>query len=370
MVEKAITRILELKSRHVVLPTVGTFVRRENGDMIFTDLLRADDGILVSETAAMYGLPREQARMEVAAYAASVADTLAREGRVEIEGLGTIRRGSDGAIHFMSRHTPEPETVTAPSATETAPATAPEQEPAPCCEQAPDMTVPEEATPCTQTDEETATPCTEDPTVAEAAPCEEEPAVEAEAEAACTEQPASEEFHSCAAQPAVEDTHHAAEHTADEAASPTAEHITATEHTAAEERPSEEDEPERPLRPHSDRSNNSRLRGALYGDRDDDNLGHTTPAATPYTAPRTDFRTAPTTPSEEPYKPQINIRHPQRPKKRLDAVMIIAILALAITLGILIYGYITKRDLNALHEQELVIDPSAQPVDVQPVEAE
>lgn len=367
MVEKAITRILELKSRHVVLPTVGTFVRRENGDMIFTDLLRADDGILVSETAAMYGLPREQARMEVAAYAASVADTLAREGRVEIEGLGTIRRGSDGAIHFMSRHTPEPETVTAPSATETAPATAPEQEPAQCCEQAPNMTVPEEAAPCTQTDEETAAPCTEDPAVAEAAPCEEETAVEAEA--ACTEQPASEETCSCAAQPAVEDAHHAAEHTADEAASPTSEHITA-EHTAAEERPSEEDEPERPLRPHSDRSNNSRLRGALYGDRDDDNLGHTTPAATPYTAPRTDFRTAPTTPSEEPYKPQINIRHPQRPKKRLDAVMIIAILALAITLGILIYGYITKRDLNALHEQELVIDPSAQPVDVQPVEAE
>lgn len=316
MVEKVIARILELKSRHLVLPTVGTFVRRENGDMIFTDLIRTDDGMLISETAAMYGLPHEQARMEVAAYAASVADSLTREGRVEIEGLGTIRRSSDGVIHFMSRHTPEQDIVTESAKTDTEPTpdAIQEHKPAPSCE------------------------------------------------------------HTTAATPAMDgDTTPSTAKTTEQQNTYTKETgvKTVTDHDKQPDTigHQDSDEQERPLRPHTPRYNNNSLRGALYGYRDDDNLGNTThdlPSVTPQPASRTTAITQ----SAEPYKPQINIRHPQKPKKRLDAVMIIAILALAITLGILIYGYITKRGLNVTHEQELVIDPSATPVDTQSTKAE
>ena len=316
MVEKVIARILELKSRHLVLPTVGTFVRRENGDMIFTDLIRTDDGMLISETAAMYGLPHEQARMEVAAYAASVADSLTREGRVEIEGLGTIRRSSDGVIHFMSRHTPEQDIATESAKTDTEPTpdAIQEHKPAPSCEYTAATNAVDGDTTSTSTAKTT------------------------------------EQQNTYTKETGVK---------------------TVTDHDKQPDTigHQDSDEQERPLRPHTPRYNNNSLRGALYGYRDDDNLGNTThdlPSVTPQSASRTTAITQPA----EPYKPQINIRHPQKPKKRLDAVMIIAILALAITLGILIYGYITKRGLNATHEQELVIDPSATPVDTQSTKAE
>lgn len=315
MVEKVIARILELKSRHLVLPTVGTFVRRENGDMIFTDLIRTDDGMLISETAAMYGLPHEQARMEVAAYAASVADSLTREGRVEIEGLGTIRRSSDGVIHFMSRHTPEQDIATESAKTDTEPTpdAIQEHKSAPSCEYTTAANaVNVDTTPCAAKTTEQQNTCTKETDVTTVTGRDKQPATIGHQDS---------------------------------------------------------DEQERPLRLHTPRYNNNSLRGALYGDRDDDNLGNTThdlPSVTPQSASRTTAITQPA----EPYKPQINIRHPQKPKKRLDAVMIIAILALAITLGILIYGYITKRGFNATHEQELVINPSATPVDTQSTKAE
>lgn len=64
----------------------------------------------------------------------------------------------------------------------------------------------------------------------------------------------------------------------------------------------------------------------------------------------------------EPYKPQINIRRPAKSKKRVDGVMVVAIIALVITLGIIVYGYLAERDINLIRgeEEELYIEMEQQ----------
>ena len=70
------------------------------------------------------------------------------------------------------------------------------------------------------------------------------------------------------------------------------------------------------------------------------------------------------------YTPQIHIRRPGKPKKRPDAVLVIAIIAFAIAIGVLVYGFLANRDINAVKEGILIeMDASGQAAE-QAAEAE
>lgn len=105
------------------------------------------------------------------------------------------------------------------------------------------------------------------------------------------------------------------------------------------------------------RTGQQRLRNVLF---DEEETSGEAQAATAtggsQAGPQTDRAEEPA-----PYRPEIHIRRPNRPRKRMDGVLVIAVIALVITLGVLVYGYFAKRDIAAMHEQELVLEMTADP---------
>ena len=75
MVGEAIRGILDGGARKVIIPGCGTFIRRESGELVFTELLRTDDGRLTAALAASQGIAPEAARKLVEAYAAAMNGT-------------------------------------------------------------------------------------------------------------------------------------------------------------------------------------------------------------------------------------------------------------------------------------------------------
>lgn len=115
MVGEAIRGILDGGARKVIIPGCGTFIRRESGELVFTELLRTDDGRLTAALAASQGIAPEAARKLVEAYAAAMNRKLAGTGRMTVEGVGTIVRTAAG------NYTVEPQNGTVSQQTESEP---------------------------------------------------------------------------------------------------------------------------------------------------------------------------------------------------------------------------------------------------------
>lgn len=290
MVEKAITGMLEEGARRVVVPGCGALIKRDSGALVFTDLLRTDDGMLAAALARREGIPGDRARILVEGYAAALNAALAETGRAVIPGTGVLVREASGSCTVM------PDGDDAHRVPQNAPAAV--IPPACTCGDTPP------AVPGTGQDEETP--------------------------------------------PSLPDENRAAS---------TSEAVMSSE-TAAETAATSPAERSDGLPPRS-RYAKSGLRSALYGDeRDDDDepsaLRNPQPrsaAIRSSAAPVSDIPATGTpngTEQEAEYTPHINIRHPNKPKKRMDVVLIIAAIALVITIGVLVYGFLANRDINAI----------------------
>lgn len=289
MVEKAITGMLEEGARRVVVPGCGALIKRDSGALVFTDLLQTDDGMLAAAVARREGIPSDRARMLVEGYAAALNAALAEAGRAVIPGTGVLVREASGSCTVM------PEGDDAHRVPQSAPAGVP---PACTCGE----TLP--AVPGTGQDEETPPPLSDE-----------------------------------------------------KRAASTSEAVMSSE-TAAETAATSPAARSNGIPPRS-RYAKSGLRSALYGDeRDDDDepsaLRNPQPrsaAIRSSAAPVSDIPATGTpngTEQEAEYTPHINIRHPNKPKKRMDVVLIIAAIALVITIGVLVYGFLANRDINAM----------------------
>ena len=290
MVEKAITGMLEEGARRVVVPGCGALIKRDSGALVFTDLLQTDDGMLAAALARREGIPGDRARILVEGYAAALNAALAETGRAALPGTGVLVREASGSCTVM------PDGDDAHRVPQNAPAAV--IPPACTCGDTPP------AVPGTGQDEETP--------------------------------------------PSLPDENRAAS---------TSEAVMSSE-TAAETAATSPAERSDGLPPRS-RYAKSGLRSALYGDeRDDDDepsaLRNPQPrsaAIRSSAAPVSDIPATGTpngTEQEAEYTPHINIRHPNKPKKRMDVVLIIAAIALVITIGVLVYGFLANRDINAI----------------------
>ncbi len=294
MVEKAITGMLEEGARRVVVPGCGALIKRDSGALVFTDLLRTDDGMLAATVARREGIPGDRARILVEGYAAALNAALAETGRAVIPGTGVLVREASGSCTVM------PDGDDAHRVPQNAPAGVP---PACTCGD----TLP--AVPGTGQDEETPPPLPDEKRAASTS------------EAVMYSETAAE---TVATSPAARSNG---------------------------------------IPPRS-RYAKSGLRSALYGDeRDDDdepsaaessalrNPQSRSAAIRSSAAPVSDIPATETpnaTEQEAEYTPHINIRHPNKPKKRMDVVLIIAAIALVITIGVLVYGFLANRDINAM----------------------
>ena len=84
-----------LSNRKLVVPNLGAFMVKESGERIFSDLLRADDGVLTSLLQAK-GLSDMEAAVSI--------DRFVFETRHELESYGYCRLGDIGTLRI------EPET--------------------------------------------------------------------------------------------------------------------------------------------------------------------------------------------------------------------------------------------------------------------
>ena len=290
MIENAIKKLFERGERKVVIPGTGVILKRETSEMLFSDMLRHDDGRLAACIAELNGIPKEQAVALLAAYADGIASNLANNGSATIRGIGTIIRQADGTYQMVAEaEVPEVQAVAES-------VSVPEPEP-----QLPPVTAPQSM-------------CGPDPDL--------QHRPEAEPIPQATDSNTEQNF------------------------------IKPTEDT---------------------KINKAKLRAALYGDEPEDEeeaptLATTTvrtasttttsaesivtPAATFFGStstteqPASDCPTAQPSDNATPQRPEIHIRRPGRTKRKPDVVMIAAIVALLIGLGVLLYGYVTKNRLD------------------------
>lgn len=82
------------ESRRVVVPELGAFVAKESGEIIFSELLRADDGVLMSLLLSR-GLSEIEAVGTIDRYKFEVRHALQEFGYCQLDELGTLRLEAD-----------------------------------------------------------------------------------------------------------------------------------------------------------------------------------------------------------------------------------------------------------------------------------
>ena len=327
--ECIIDGMLRNGARRAIIPGVGAFIRKESGEVIFSDLLRCDDGAMAAYLVEHEGITPAMAQERTRAYAGRVQAELTRSGRVEFPGWGILSRTEQGHYHFVPANRQEPAAVPCdhcrPAVEEQA--ASPHAEP-----------VDTATMPSPEAEERSRTGFAESPA---AEPVRPVASVQEETAPAAT--PSVEE--AAAAHPVAEPTDGPIQ--AETAPAPVA---AISDASAAAVGSGREGMAAR-------RTGQQRLRNVLF---DEEETSGEAQAATAtggsQAGPQSDRTEEPA-----PYRPEIHIRRPNRPRKRMDGVLVIAVIALVITLGVLVYGYFAKRDIAAMHEQELVLEMTADP---------
>lgn len=91
-------------NRRLVVPTFGAFVVKESGEILFSELLKTDDGVLRG-LLADGGLSELECAVLIDRFIFDARNTLSENGHFNMDGLGTLTMGADGEIKFVSLHT-------------------------------------------------------------------------------------------------------------------------------------------------------------------------------------------------------------------------------------------------------------------------
>ena len=327
--ECIIDGMLRNGARRAIIPGVGAFIRKESGEVIFSDLLRCDDGAMAAYLVEHEGITPAMAQERTRAYAGRVQAELTRSGRVEFPGWGILSRTEQGHYRFVPANRQEP-------------AAAP-------CDHCQSAVEEQAASPHAQPADTAATPSPEAGERSRAGFAG-SPAAEPARPAASVQEETTP-----ATMPSVEEAaaaHPVAEPTDGPIQAETAPALVAaiSDASAAAVGSGREGMAAR-------RTGQQRLRNVLFDEEETTGEAQAATATGGSQAgPQTDRAEEPA-----PYRPEIHIRRPNRPRKRMDGVLVIAVIALVITLGVLVYGYFAKRDIAAMHEQELVLEMTADP---------
>lgn len=105
MIDNIIRGYLHANKR-LVVPGLGSFIRKESGGTVFVEFLKKDDGVLTGLVAKEYGLGADEAAEVAAGYADGVRRAVATAGRYVIEGVGTIRTDANGLLELAEGNAP------------------------------------------------------------------------------------------------------------------------------------------------------------------------------------------------------------------------------------------------------------------------
>ncbi len=99
MIDNIIAGYLRANKR-LVVPELGSFIRKEGGETVFVEFLKKDDGALTALLAKEYGLQPEEAAEAVAGYVEGVRRTVAASGRYVVDGVGVLGTDANGLLEL------------------------------------------------------------------------------------------------------------------------------------------------------------------------------------------------------------------------------------------------------------------------------
>lgn len=101
-VTDVIANYLHDNHRRLVVPAFGAFVVKESGEVLFSELLKTDDGVLRGLLAAG-GLSELECAGLIDRFIFDVRNALSEKGRFDMGGFGGLTIGADGEIRFVPR---------------------------------------------------------------------------------------------------------------------------------------------------------------------------------------------------------------------------------------------------------------------------
>ena len=106
MLSRIVTAKLK-ESRRLVITNLGVFIVREDGHILFSELMRNDDGVLRAAVAADGGTGEGDAARTVERFVADIRHSLEHGMSYRLEGLGVLMRDERGLTVFKSREEEE-----------------------------------------------------------------------------------------------------------------------------------------------------------------------------------------------------------------------------------------------------------------------
>lgn len=99
-VTDVIANYLRDNHRRLVVPAFGAFVVKESGEVLFSELLKTDDGVLRGLLAAG-GLSELECAGLIDRFIFDVRNALSEKGCFDMGGFGGLAVGADGEIRFV-----------------------------------------------------------------------------------------------------------------------------------------------------------------------------------------------------------------------------------------------------------------------------
>ena len=98
----------------LIIPEVGTLLRRkESGEVVFTEMLRKNDGVLVGLVVNGMDVSPSRANEIVGGYMEVIKQELATRKKFILDGVGVLLRRADGGVDFsfnpFAQSIPEPD---------------------------------------------------------------------------------------------------------------------------------------------------------------------------------------------------------------------------------------------------------------------
>ena len=124
MISREIKKLLQTEKR-VTVPSLGSFMKRSDGVLLFTDMFKDNDGVLSRALMNSLSLTEQQATEQIARFVADVERGLTEGGEVRLTDFGVLSRSADGRVVFAAHVesavaepvTPQPTPTPAPAQT-------------------------------------------------------------------------------------------------------------------------------------------------------------------------------------------------------------------------------------------------------------
>ena len=95
MIDNIITAYLH-KNKRLVVPEFGAFIHKDDGEVVFVEFLKKDDGVLTGLLGREYSMDETEARGLIDEYVFNIRRTVGTTGKYAVEGLGTLRTDANG----------------------------------------------------------------------------------------------------------------------------------------------------------------------------------------------------------------------------------------------------------------------------------